>query len=103
MRALALLFVLGILEGALAQRCPGSWYLEPDDCICMRSTDGALLKTQTKGCCSSMGYKTYDDVGTTLQEMADGLVKTVTADLSHRRSAQSTETTARSLRTAARG
>jgi hypothetical protein len=54
---------LGFLGGALAQQqCPGSWYLQPDDCICMRSTDGALLKDQTFICCRQLGYKTYDNV-----------------------------------------
>ncbi|EGS22275.1 uncharacterized protein CTHT_0017940 [Thermochaetoides thermophila DSM 1495] len=54
---------LGFLGGALAQQqCPGSWYLQPDDCICMRSTDGALLKDQTFICCRQLGYKTYDNI-----------------------------------------
>jgi hypothetical protein len=62
MKAFALLLTLGFLGTAIAQQCPGSWYLEPDDCICMNSRDGSLLKTQTLGCCKSMGYKTYDNV-----------------------------------------
>ena len=62
MKASGLLFALGLLGGAMAQQCPGSWYLEQDDCICMLSTDGSLLKTQTLGCCKSMGYKTYSNV-----------------------------------------
>jgi hypothetical protein len=62
MKAFGLLLTLGFLGGAIAQQCPGSWYLEPDDCICMNSRDGSLLKTQTLGCCKSLGYKTYDNV-----------------------------------------
>src|SRR5689334_6744103 len=39
MKAFALLLALGFLGGAMAQQqCPGSWYLQPDDCICMNST-----------------------------------------------------------------
>ncbi|KAL2151219.1 hypothetical protein VTH82DRAFT_6317 [Thermothelomyces myriococcoides] len=53
----------GLLWGALAQgQCPGSWYLQGDDCICMRSTDGILLKDQTQLCCKILGYKTYDNI-----------------------------------------
>ncbi|KAG7293925.1 hypothetical protein NEMBOFW57_003985 [Staphylotrichum longicolle] len=62
MKAFGLLLTLGFLGGAIAQQCPGSWYLEPDDCICMNSRDGSLLKTQTLGCCKSLGYKTYDNI-----------------------------------------
>ncbi|KAK4236667.1 hypothetical protein C8A03DRAFT_16719 [Achaetomium macrosporum] len=62
MRVLALFLSLGFLGGALAQQCPGSWYLEPDDCICMNSRDGSLLKTQTSGCCKALGYKTYNNI-----------------------------------------
>ncbi|AEO68152.1 uncharacterized protein THITE_28340, partial [Thermothielavioides terrestris NRRL 8126] len=53
---------LGSLGGALAEGCPGSWYLQPDDCICMNSTNGALLKVQTLISCRSLGYKTYDGI-----------------------------------------
>ena len=45
---------------ALAQVC--EWYLNPDDCICMQSTDGSLLRTQTASCCKSLGYKTTNSV-----------------------------------------
>ncbi|KAK4107205.1 hypothetical protein N656DRAFT_849637 [Canariomyces notabilis] len=62
MRVLPILLSLGLFGGAIAQQCAGSWYLEPDDCICMRSTDGALLKAQTLACCKSMGYRTYDNI-----------------------------------------
>ncbi|KAK4227300.1 hypothetical protein QBC38DRAFT_364569 [Podospora fimiseda] len=65
MKAFITLLALGFLgTGALAQQqCAGSvWYLEPDDCICMNSRNGTLLKTQTLGCCKSLGYKTYDNI-----------------------------------------
>ncbi|KAK4032922.1 hypothetical protein C8A01DRAFT_40635 [Parachaetomium inaequale] len=63
MKAFSLLLTLGFLGGAIAaEQCPGSWHLEPDDCICMNSKEGYLLKTQTLGCCKSMGYKTYDNI-----------------------------------------
>ncbi|KAK4154009.1 hypothetical protein C8A00DRAFT_14841 [Chaetomidium leptoderma] len=62
MKASGLLLTLGFLGEAIAQQCPGSWYLEPSDCICMNSRDGSLLKTQTLGCCKAMGYKTYDNI-----------------------------------------
>jgi hypothetical protein len=57
-----LLFALGLVTGAVAQQCPGSWYLESDDCICINSRDGQLLKSQTLGCCRQLGYRTYDNV-----------------------------------------
>ncbi|CCC14177.1 hypothetical protein SMACR_08621 [Sordaria macrospora] len=46
--------------GALAQVC--EWYLNPDDCICMLSTDGSLLRTQTTSCCKKLGYKTMNSI-----------------------------------------
>ncbi|KAL2174795.1 uncharacterized protein P884DRAFT_207972 [Thermothelomyces heterothallicus CBS 202.75] len=67
MKVLCLLLTLqaGIFWGALAQeQCPGSLYLQGDDRICMRSTDGVLLKAQTLQCCRALGYKTYDNVRT---------------------------------------
>ena len=66
MRSSAIILAIGLLGSTLAQQCPGSWYLEGNDCICMKSTDGSLLKSQTQGCCKSMGYKTYDNVRTQL-------------------------------------
>lgn len=71
MKAFAIL-ALGFLgAGVLAQtQCAGSvWYLEPDDCICMNSRNGTLLKTQTLGCCRSLGYKTYDNVSSVHTDM----------------------------------
>ncbi|KAH6623427.1 hypothetical protein F5144DRAFT_583198 [Chaetomium tenue] len=63
MKVFAVLLSLGFVGGVIAaEQCPGSWYLEPDDCICMNSREGYLLKDQTLGCCRSMGYKTYDNV-----------------------------------------
>lgn len=62
MKAVGLLLTFGLLGGAIGQQCPGSWNLEPDDCICMNSRDGTLLKTQTLGCCKSLRYKTYNNV-----------------------------------------
>ncbi|KAK3902647.1 hypothetical protein C8A05DRAFT_43983 [Staphylotrichum tortipilum] len=62
MKTSGLLLALGFLGGAVAQQCQGSWYLEPDDCICMNSRDGTLLKSQTSGCCKSLGYKTYSSI-----------------------------------------
>lgn len=64
MKAFTVLFSLGLLGTAIAQQCPGSWYLEPDDCICMNGREGFLLKSQTLGCCKQLGYKTYDNVST---------------------------------------
>lgn len=37
-----------------------SWHLNGDDCICMSSQNGALLKDQTATCCTAMGLKTKD-------------------------------------------
>ncbi|KAK0712848.1 hypothetical protein B0T26DRAFT_602592, partial [Lasiosphaeria miniovina] len=49
--------------GVLAQSaCQTDWYLGPDDCICMNSTNGALLVTQTFRCCRSTGYKTAQSI-----------------------------------------
>jgi hypothetical protein len=62
MKLLTFLATLGLVGGALAQQCPGSWYLQPDDCICMNSRDGQLLKDQTFHCCKQLGYKTYSNV-----------------------------------------
>jgi hypothetical protein len=63
MKIFAVLLSLGFAGGAIAaEQCPGSWYLEPDDCICMNSREGYLLKDQTLGCCRRMGYKTYNNV-----------------------------------------
>lgn len=64
MRTSILLLSLGLVAGSLAQlpQCPGSWSLSPDDCICMNSQNGALLKSQTAACCKSLGYKTYNSV-----------------------------------------
>ncbi|EAA28798.1 hypothetical protein GE21DRAFT_9688 [Neurospora crassa] len=42
----------------VAQVC--EWYLNPDDCICMLSTDGSLLRSQTAFCCKKLGYKTMN-------------------------------------------
>ncbi|KAK3385396.1 hypothetical protein B0H63DRAFT_472840 [Podospora didyma] len=60
MRSSIVLLSLGFFVQAFAQ-C-GEWYLEPDDCICMNSTDGNLLKSQTKKCCKVMGYKVAQGV-----------------------------------------
>ena len=63
MKAFTLILTLGFLGGAIAgEQCPGSWYLEPDYCICMNSREGYLLQSQTLGCCRWMGYKTYNNV-----------------------------------------
>ncbi|CAP64859.1 uncharacterized protein PODANS_5_4050 [Podospora anserina S mat+] len=59
------LITVGLFGGALAQQgvqCPGSWYLQPDDCMCMNSREGYLLKTQTLDCCKKLGYKTYNNI-----------------------------------------
>ncbi|KAK0725205.1 hypothetical protein B0H67DRAFT_598530 [Lasiosphaeris hirsuta] len=62
MRPIALIFFsLGVAGRTLAT-CGREWYLEPDDCICMNSTNGALLKTQTKSCCKATGYKTANSI-----------------------------------------
>ncbi|KAM7207916.1 hypothetical protein V8F20_001710 [Naviculisporaceae sp. PSN 640] len=59
MRSFTCLLLLGMFGGALA-RC--EWYLNPDDCICMNSTDGSLARSQTTTCCKATGYKTTDNV-----------------------------------------
>ncbi|CAK7203023.1 hypothetical protein SEUCBS139899_005752 [Sporothrix eucalyptigena] len=33
------------------------WQLEPNDCICMNSTNGVLLTDATSVCCRDMGRK----------------------------------------------
>jgi hypothetical protein len=98
MKAFALFLSFGLLGTAVAQQCPGSWYLEPDDCICMNSRDGSLLKTQTLGCCKSMGYKTYDNVSALVHPGQQHLLMSTARP----RSAPSTATSARPSRTAAR-
>ncbi|KAK4166822.1 hypothetical protein QBC43DRAFT_10607 [Cladorrhinum sp. PSN259] len=63
MKAFVALLALGFFgTSALAQQCPGGWNLEADDCICMSSRNGTLLRTQTLGCCRTLGYKTYDNI-----------------------------------------
>ncbi|KAK4182989.1 hypothetical protein QBC35DRAFT_394839 [Podospora australis] len=62
MKAFTAILALGFIGGAFAQQCAGSWYLEPDDCICMNSRDGSLLKEQTLGCCKTLKYKTWDNI-----------------------------------------
>ena len=51
-----------LITGTAAQVC--EWYLNPDDCICMLSTDGSLLRSQTSACCKKLGYKTMNSVRT---------------------------------------
>ncbi|KAI0865033.1 hypothetical protein F4860DRAFT_462118 [Xylaria cubensis] len=34
------------------------WSLEPDDCICMNSMNGSIMKDPTATCCTDMGLKT---------------------------------------------
>ncbi|KAK5657456.1 hypothetical protein OQA88_3028 [Cercophora sp. LCS_1] len=60
MRLASIIIGLGFTSGAFAA-C--GWILAPDDCICMNSTDGSLLKKQTSDCCWSMGYRTAQNVG----------------------------------------
>ncbi|AEO59841.1 hypothetical protein MYCTH_2308420 [Thermothelomyces thermophilus ATCC 42464] len=84
MKVLCLLLTLpaGILWGALAQeQCPGSWYLQGDDCICIRSTDGFLLKAQTLQCCMALGYKTYDNMRTSSPDHRSDSLTWVFSDL----------------------
>ncbi|OAA62815.1 hypothetical protein SPI_04355 [Niveomyces insectorum RCEF 264] len=38
------------------------WYLEPNDCICMNSTNGGLLPDETSACCRNEGMTTVDSV-----------------------------------------
>ncbi|KAK1752959.1 hypothetical protein QBC47DRAFT_50113 [Echria macrotheca] len=59
MRLSVLFLSLGLSSGALAA-C--DWYLQPDDCICMNSTNGALLKSQTATVCRFMGYRTASSI-----------------------------------------
>ncbi|KAK1830109.1 hypothetical protein QBC39DRAFT_285918 [Podospora conica] len=51
---------LGLAGQAYAQTC--GWFLNPDDCICMMSTTGGLLKDQTSYCCRAMGYKMTSNI-----------------------------------------
>ncbi|KAI3322653.1 hypothetical protein HD806DRAFT_110085 [Xylariaceae sp. AK1471] len=36
------------------------WALVPDDCICMNSVNGAIMKDPTATCCTNMGLKTFN-------------------------------------------
>ncbi|KAK3690322.1 hypothetical protein B0T22DRAFT_404815 [Podospora appendiculata] len=38
------------------------WYLNPNDCICMNSTDGSLLRTQTTACCKANNYQAANSI-----------------------------------------
>lgn len=60
MRFEILFLGLGLAGQAYAQTC--GWFLNPDDCICMMSTTGGLLKEQTSYCCRAMGYKMTSNV-----------------------------------------
>jgi len=63
MRFEILFLGLGLSGQACAQTC--GWFLNPDDCICMMSTTGGLLKDQTSYCCRAMGYKMSSNVRAT--------------------------------------
>ena len=60
MRFEILFLGLGLAGQAYAQTC--GWFLDPNDCICMMSTTGGLLKDQTGYCCRAMGYKMSSNV-----------------------------------------
>ncbi|CAK7236933.1 hypothetical protein SBRCBS47491_009805 [Sporothrix bragantina] len=49
-------FTLTLLTAGTVQASCG-WQLEPNDCICMNSTNGALLADETGVCCRDMGQK----------------------------------------------
>jgi len=59
-----LFLAAGLSIVALAADCrPGvQWSLEPNDCICMRSSTGELLSQQTNSICASMKYRTFEGV-----------------------------------------
>lgn len=57
-----LTIILGFLSGGALAAGACSWYLEADDCICMNSTNGELLRKQTATICKSMGYQLWGDV-----------------------------------------
>lgn len=63
------------------------WRLDGDDCICMNSQNGALLKDQTTTCCTAMGLKTKDLVSGVLGRVDSGCLSRPDSDFSHRRSA----------------
>jgi len=62
MRLTIAFLALGLAKGGLSAACRGGWLLEPDDCICMNSTNGDLLEWQTQSICNAMGYRTADKV-----------------------------------------
>ena len=64
MRLSQFIVALGFSSGVLAAPCRtgAAWYLEPNDCICMNSTDGAILEKQTATICAAMKYRTADNV-----------------------------------------
>ena len=57
-----LTIILGFFSGGALAAGACSWFLEADDCICMNSTNGELLKKQTATICKSMGYQLWGDV-----------------------------------------
>ena len=59
MKLLSAVLGLVLVQGIQAD-C--GWYLETNDCICMNSRDGSLLRQQTATCCRDMGLKTTDSV-----------------------------------------
>jgi len=62
MRLTIAFLALGLAKGGVSAACRGGWLLEPDDCICMNSTNGDLLEWQTQSICNAMGYRTADKV-----------------------------------------
>lgn len=64
-----------------------SWRLDGDDCICMNSQNGALLKDQTATCCTAMGLKTKDLASNVLGVVDSGCLPRLGSDFSICRSA----------------
>ena len=61
MKLLSALITLLLFQGIHAQQC--GWNLDGNDCICMNSRNGALMKDQTAECCKDMGLKINSLVG----------------------------------------
>ncbi|GAW25750.1 hypothetical protein SAMD00023353_1201650 [Rosellinia necatrix] len=56
--ATTLLSIAGALNIFERQTDVCKWSLAPDDCICMNSMNGAIMKDPTSTCCTDMGLKT---------------------------------------------
>ncbi|KAK3937212.1 hypothetical protein QBC46DRAFT_366374 [Diplogelasinospora grovesii] len=62
MHVLSLLASIYICTFAASGATGCGWTLDTNDCICMNSVDGSLMKVETSACCKSMGYKTANSI-----------------------------------------